>query len=326
LLLVVLSSAIGPKHGDIVDFDLNQIGVTKNLVQKINSIPNLSWKASTEQGGLINGASLGEIKSLCGVREGGPVLPEKTFDKLEAVPDTFDSRTNWPNCPTIKTVRDQSACGTCWAFGASEAISDRYCTYKINTNLTIAAADIGFCCTTCGDGCDGGFPGSAWSYWVRTGAVDEACYAYPFPSCDHHVVNSKNPCPSNEYPTPRCPNKCGDNKDWAGSKHHGASAFSIRGEANIQNEIYQNGPVETSFNVYQDFLTYKSGVYKKTSNTFLGGHAVKFIGWGTENGVKYWLVVNSWNPNWGDNGLFKIVRGTNECGIEGSVNGGAPKN
>ena len=49
------------------------------------------------------------------------------------------------------------------------------------------------------------------------------------------------------------------------------------------------------------------------------------IGWGVENGEKYWLCVNSWNDEWGDKGLFKIKRGSNECGIENSVNAGDPK-
>ena len=44
-------------------------------------------------------------------------------------------------------------------------------------------------------------------------------------------------------------------------------------------------------------------------------HAVLVIGYGTEGGVDYWLVKNSWGPDWGDNGKIKIKRGTNECGI-----------
>jgi cathepsin B len=48
----------------------------------------------------------------------------------------------------------------------------------------------------------------------------------------------------------------------------------------------------------------------------LGGHAVRLLGYGTENNVDYWLIANSWNETWGDNGYFKIRRGTNECGIE----------
>lgn len=67
------------------------------------------------------------------------------------------------------------------------------------------------------------------------------------------------------------------------------------------------------------------GVYIKTENaTKLGGHAVKLIGWGEENGIPYWLLVNSWNRDWGDNGTFKIRRGTNECRIDNSTTAGVP--
>jgi hypothetical protein len=34
----------------------------------------------------------------------------------------------------------------------------------------------------------------------------------------------------------------------------------------------------------------------------LGGHAIRILGWGTENGTPYWLVANSWNPDWGNKG------------------------
>ena len=81
------------------------------------------------------------------------------------------------------------------------------------------------------------------------------------------------------------------------------------------------GPVEAAFTVYADFPTYKSGVYKHMSGKELGGHAIKIIGWGTEDGNDYWLVNNSWNSDWGDHGTFKILRGINECGIEGEVVG-----
>jgi len=90
------------------------------------------------------------------------------------------------------------------------------------------------------------------------------------------------------------------------------------------NEIYNHGPVEGSFTVYEDFVTYKNGVYEHTSGSALGGHAIKIIGWGVESGIPYWLCVNSWNTTWGDKGLFKIRRGSNECGIENSVAAGLP--
>jgi len=91
-------------------------------------------------------------------------------------------------------------------------------------------------------------------------------------------------------------------------------------------EIYTNGPVETAFTVYEDFLTYKSGVYRHRTGGELGGHAVKIVGWGVENGLKYWKIANSWNPKWGDQGYFKILKGTDECGIEDQICAGIPKN
>jgi len=330
-IAIVLINAILPRRGDYLDTPVTDPAITQNLVDQINSIPGITWTASLEQGSTLDKATVGDAKALLGVRPGGPKLRVKSaleFDvDVADLPSSFDSRTNWPQCITIGQVRDQSACGTCWAFGAAEAISDRYCTYGVNNNLSVASGDIGFCCDfSCGDGCDGGFPAAAWDYWVENGVVDEDCYPYPFPSCDHHVPNSKNPCPSAEYPTPDCPNKCKNKKAWAASKHFGSDSFSVSGESAIMQEIFSNGPVETAFSVYQDFLTYKSGVYRRTSNQYLGGHAVKILGWGVENGVKYWLVANSWNPSWGDKGYFKIIKGNNECGIESSCNGGVPKN
>jgi len=80
-----------------------------------------------------------------------------------------------------------------------------------------------------------------------------------------------------------------------------------------------NGPVEGAFTVYDDFLTYKSGVYAHTTGSELGGHAIKILGWGTDNGTPYWIVANSWNEGWGNSGFFNIKRGSDECGIEDGI-------
>lgn len=111
----------------------------------------------------------------------------------------------------------------------------------------------------------------------------------------------------------------------------------------IQEEIMKNGPVEATYWVFSDFVkkticllitftllfqkSYINGVYSRTTgSTFLGGHAVKIIGWGVdeETRIPYWLVVNSWGTSWGSSGLFKIRRGTNECGIENEIVAGLP--
>lgn len=67
-----------------------------------------------------------------------------------------------------------------------------------------------------------------------------------------------------------------------------------------------------------------TGVYQYTTGSYVGGHAVKIIGWGTENGTDYWLVSNSWNPSWGMEGFFKFIRGTNDCTFELEMVGGYP--
>ncbi|PIO13917.1 hypothetical protein AB205_0027480, partial [Aquarana catesbeiana] len=82
----------------------------------------------------------------------------------------------------------------------------------------------------------------------------------------------------------------------------GVDAYSVNNDQQeIMAEIYKNGPVEGAFTVYEDFPNYKSGVYQHTTGEEVGGHAIKVIGWGVESGTPYWLCVNSWNTDWGDN-------------------------
>ena len=67
-----------------------------------------------------------------------------------------------------------------------------------------------------------------------------------------------------------------------------------------------NGPVEAAFTVYEDFLAYKTGVYTHTSGQALGGHAIRILGWGVENGTPFWEVANSWNEDWGNQGTYSV--------------------
>ena len=268
------------------------------------------------------------------ILDGGMELPRKTFANPNLnLPESFDPREEYPNCESIKEVRDQSACGSCWAFGAVEAMSDRICIKSGQTDQTrVSAQNLLACCSSCGFGCDGGYPAYAWRYWKSTGIVTgglygdtKYCQPYFLAPCDHHIDGSHGACPDT-VDTPSCVKNCDDGNKGTYSEEmtKGASAYSVSGEANIMQELYENGPVEASFTVYEDFVTYSSGVYQHVSGSQLGGHAIKMIGWGVENGVKYWLCVNSWNDEWGDGGLFKIKRGSNECGIENSVNAGVP--
>jgi len=322
--LIVFSIALALQIPVVIE-DGDRKVLREDLINEINS-RHSTWIASNNQGPFISNIKKGQAKKMMGALKGGPKLPRKTFTAEErlAVPDSFDSRINWPKCWQIGRIRDQSACGSCWAFGAVESMSDRECIFNGNVNVSLSAQDMNSCCDSCGGGCDGGFPSAAWQYWQQTGVVDSGCLPYSLPSCDHHIP-SNNSCPSDEYPTPPCTQSCIDGRTWNSAKLFGQSAYSLSGEVDMKAEIYQNGPVETAFTVYEDFLSYKSGVYRHTSGDELGGHAVKILGWGVENNTPYWLVANSWNVHWGAKGFFKILRGSDECNFEDQVSAGIPK-
>jgi C1A family cysteine protease len=303
----------------------------KNRINDINN-GKFTWKASSEQGRRFTNMTLEEFTGLLGTKLGGELGEITKHDNIDTkdVPDNFDSAKNWPDCLTIDHIRDQSACGSCWAFGAVEAMSDRYCTYNGKTDdkyksVNISADDLNSCCHSCGQGCHGGYPAAAWQWWVKDGLCTEECDPYPFPVCEHHIPqNHYEPCPTQLFPTPKCSKTCtkgGKSKTYL----KGTKTITVQGEADLQKEIMTNGPVEVAFEVYKDFETYKSGVYQKSSTQLLGGHAVKMTGWGvTSDGTKYWIINNSWNPDWGMNGQFWIIRGVNECGIEQAGWGGVP--
>uniref|UniRef100_A0A0M3HJL1 Pept_C1 domain-containing protein n=1 Tax=Ascaris lumbricoides TaxID=6252 RepID=A0A0M3HJL1_ASCLU len=87
------------------------------------------------------------------------------------------------------------------------------------------------------------------------------------------------------------------------------TAYGVEDDVtSIQKEILTHGPVEVAFEVYEDFLMYDGGIYVHTGGKIGGGHAVKMLGWGVEQGVPYWLVANSWNTDWGEDGISFMQR------------------
>ena len=229
-------------------------------------------------------------------------------------------------------INDQSSCGSCWAFGAAEAMSDRLCIGSGQTDQTVLAPeDLLECCTTCGNGCNGGFLYQSFVFWRYAGLVSggnygnaSVCKPYAFPPCAHHVKSDVlAPCPAAIYPTPKCQRSCNNDSKYYDEKRFASKVYAVKGEVDMAAEIYKNGPIEGAFTVYEDFLTYQGGVYVHKTGNDLGGHAIKIIGYGvTDQGQKYWLCANSWNDIWGEEGFFRIAKGSNECGIEHSAMAG----
>lgn len=252
---------------------------------------------------------------------------------IKSLPKTFDPREKWPNCPSLNEIRDQDSCGSCWAFGAVEAMTDRVCTYSNGSkNFHFSAEDLVTCAGPEIGDCYGGYSYLAWAYWVNQGIVSggnygskEGCRPYSMPPCEHATKGNLPQC-VREHGTPDCVKQCQDgyNVPYEQDKRYGKNSFVLQGEDHIKAELFKNGPVAASFAVYADFFTYKGGVYRQISQRYIGSHSVKILGWGEEEGTKYWVVANSWNTHFGLKGFFKILRGTDECGIESAVYAGEP--
>lgn len=181
------------------------------------------------------------------------------------------------------------------------------------------------------NGCNGGQIGAPYNWFHKTGVVTgglngdkTTCFPYTMAECEHHVPGPKPNCEKTQRVDPKCDHKCTGNTALKyGSDKHMATggAYEPRSVEAVKADIAAHGPLTGAFTVYEDFLAYKSGVYKHTTGKALGGHAIKIIGFGTENDTPYWLVMNSWNSDWGDKGLFKIVHE----GIDGGYAAGGVK-
>jgi len=288
-----------------------------HLINRINAIEG-TWKAGSNE--FFEGRTMKDAKRLMGWNYEGKKLKTKQIIAADNIPTNFDSATQWPKCDTIGTIYNQADCGSCWAFGCVEAVSDRFCIQSNGHENVILSFLDETACAPC-EGCEGGDADSAWEYIAESGIVTGTCPPYDIPTCPP----AQQPC-LNFVNTPDCPNTCNDTENWNSVLHYLSEAYDVNGNvSDIQTEIMTNGPVEACFTVYEDFLSYKEGVYQYKTGNALGGHCIKIIGWGVEAGVPYWLCNNSWTTSWGWNGQFKILRGQDECGIEDNIVAGTPK-
>jgi len=309
-------------------------------IETVNSNPKSNWVAGVNN--KFDGASLKEIKSIMGTivdPDWAINLAPRSSPMVVAddIPAEFDARTAWPECESvINHIRDQSNCGSCWAHGTTEALNDRICiSTGGNFSTLLSVADTTACCGAlqCSSfGCNGGQVGTPWKWFMNSGVVTggdfgttDTCYNYTMEQCAHHVDSETLPlCDYVKQVAPTCSKTCVDDstRTYADDKHFSASSYGLRGVDDIKADIMKYGTVTAAFTVYEDFLTYKSGVYSHQTGDALGGHAIKTIGWGTENGEDYWLCINSWNNTWGDQGTFKIKMG--DCCINRQMHAGLP--
>ena len=169
----------------------------------------------------------------------------------------------------LDTVRDQGySCGSCWAFTAVAIIEAHYY-IKHYDIITLSEQYLVDCVPF---GCGGGHYYSALKYVKEHGIVNSS-YVYR----DFQGI-------------------CLNDPQLARLEITGFALFPSGDEEKLKTVVGNIGPVAVGIDASLDtFVNYQSGIYyDKRCNTTEITHAVLIVGYGTENGVDYWLIRNSW--------------------------------
>ena len=215
----------------------------------------------------------------------------------------------------LTNVRNQHVptyCGSCWAHAATSAISDRI---KIARKAAWPDVNIApqviISCETKDQGCHGGEAYNAFEWMADNEVTDETCSIYRARGLDNgQTCSAMNVC-RNCNPGEAC---------FVPDQYlvYGVEEFGhVSGEENMMQEIAQRGPIACGISVPEALENdYTSGIFCDTTGDMEIVHDISVVGYGEEAGQKYWLVRNSWGTHWGEEGFFRVCRGTNNIAIE----------
>jgi cathepsin B len=282
------------------------------------------------------------------VDEIAKTFPTLTIDMLQKfdVPAKFDGRPVWLD--TLTPISEMYDCGRGWIFALVECLSSRYNIFtpfqynillssiqpifcpdeRINDIINLTEGDSSMSLKECPSCVNTVYYGL--KYLFVHGVCTTACMIY------EEAVKAKGVQEVCQYTSlkelkPTCNIIFGSDEDECYDKNRAMRFFRCSTFANVEpneetikKEIYDNGPVVCSYQVYEDFINEYDGltVYTgpKTGAKLLGGHSGKIVGWGEDkNKTPYWIVSNSWSTSWGIEGYFYMKRGSNVCKIEENI-------
>jgi C1A family cysteine protease len=275
------------KRFDVFKHNLKEIfehnlATDKNYTLGVNQFTDLTPDEFKEQyaGGLLLGKSSG-----C-----------KAYTPTgKVVPDSWD----WREHGAVTPIKNQAQCGSCWSFSASGAMEGAWA-IKTNGIVSISEQQLVDCSKKYGNlGCKGGLMDNAFQYAIDTGMCSEESYPYT-----SGVTQSGGSCQSCK-PVVTI-NACAD--------------VPPNNQVALKEAVALVGPISIALDAETKlFQSYKSGVITSDSCGTTLDHGVLIVGYGEEDGIKYWLVKNSWGASWGDDGYIKIERSelVNDAGICG---------
>ncbi|KAL0484127.1 cathepsin F [Acrasis kona] len=222
---------------------------------------------------------------------------DNTTRSNDPLPTNFD----WRDKGAVAPVKNQGACGSCWTYSTTGNIEGvNY--IKHGQLVRLSQQQLIDCDQECGvdpvdgtkycdGGCNGGWMMTAFQSIIKIGGIDKE-EAYSF----------------NEN------KKCEFNKEAIGAKLSSWKMLSTTEDV-LARQLFETGPISVAFDA-SGISGYSRGIIKaKHCDPKKMTHAVLIVGFGEEDGNKYWIVKNSWGPGWGEDGYFRIERGANVCGI-----------
>lgn len=247
------------------------------------------------------------------IRLGVPDLPGLDIDEMQAnaeeirdsvlaaseeavgAPAAFDLR-NVNGVDYTTGVKDQGSCGSCVAFGTVATMEHvlRFTQRTASLPVDLSEAHMFYC-----HGRDAGAR-CATGWWP-----DQALAA----------AKAKGVTFEDYYPYTAGEQACSNlNADWPNR------LVTVTAHGNITNNaaamkqyISTYGSITACLAVFQDFYSYRSGIYRHVTGAHVGGHCVTLVGYSDTD--RCWIGKNSWGTGWGDSGWFRIQYG--QCNIEG---------
>ncbi|CAL6057024.1 Cathepsin_B [Hexamita inflata] len=278
-----------------VIISLGQNYHSQEVLNLLKNIPDMSWTPAIPE--RFKGMSYDSIINLFSQNINSHNSQKVMFRTTEDLPASFSWLTQKPDC---LEVRDQGACGSCWAMSAVGSFSDNRCITGKDSQRIRYSEQYEISCDYVNRGCNGGSLSDDMNFLKRTGLPTDDCVSYKSGS-DGLKHN--------------CPNICDDGTEITKSEKLISYVNVCQNEESIMAALTV-GTIQTSFAVYTDFNYYCGGIYQHKYGSLVGGHAVIIVGYGEENGIKYWDARNSWGTSWGEKGYFRISRGNNECDFE----------
>ena len=264
---------------------LHNLDHTQNFTMGINQFTDLTPQEFKDQyvGGLKAEVGSYGCKSFSSGASGAP------------------SSIDWREKGAVNPVRDQGQCGSCWAF-ATTANAESVWAISTGQLLDLSEEFLVDCASGVGYfnmGCNGGQPDSAFKYMINNGQCTEA--SYPYKAGTTKTAGSCQKC--------------------TGAPVHFSGCYDVtpKDQVSLMAAVAKQPVVIAIEADTRYFQSYSGGILDSASCGEKLDHAIEIIGYGTENGVDYWNVRNSWGPSWGESGYIRLKKtsSTNDIGICG---------